>query len=185
MGDVGRPDLAVNPDSKIEDQAGILFDSLQKLKKLDKELRFYPGHGGGSACGGSIGGGNFCTIGNQYEKNKFFKLTDRAEFSKSLAATVAAPPSYFKYTAHTNQSELSPYTEKLAQVNHPLSVEEFKALSEKMPVIDTRINPDAIIKGQHVYWLTAKATLANWAAGLVLPSPWTEFIIFTEPGKWE
>jgi len=76
-GDIGRPDLAVDPNAKVEDQAAIMFDSLQKLKKLDKELRFYPAHGGGSACGGSIGGGNYCTIGTQLEKNKFFKLTDK------------------------------------------------------------------------------------------------------------
>ena len=99
LGDVGRPDLSTDPNAKIEDQAGILFDSLQKLKKLDKELRFYPGHGGGSSCGGSIGAGNFCTIGNQFQNNKFFKLTDKEEFVKSLTATVSPPPKYFKYDA--------------------------------------------------------------------------------------
>jgi glyoxylase-like metal-dependent hydrolase (beta-lactamase superfamily II) len=36
LGDVGRPDLAVDPNAKVEDQAAIMFDSLQKLKKLDK-----------------------------------------------------------------------------------------------------------------------------------------------------
>jgi len=102
-----------------------------------------------------------------------------------LVASVSEAPKYFKFDATMNQSALSPYTEKLAQVNRPLSVEEFQNLSETLPVIDSRINPEAIIKGKNVYWLTAKATLVNWAANLVVPSPESQFLIFTEPGKWE
>jgi len=35
LGDVGRPDLAVAGTISKEDLAGILFDSIQKYKKLD------------------------------------------------------------------------------------------------------------------------------------------------------
>jgi len=48
------------------DLAGMLFDSIKKIKALDKNLRIYPGHGSGSACGKSIGSGNFCTLGVQH-----------------------------------------------------------------------------------------------------------------------
>ena len=65
LGDVGRPDLAASSDIKPEDLAGMLFDSVQKLKKLDHNLRIYPGHGSGSACGKSIGAGNFCDLKTQ------------------------------------------------------------------------------------------------------------------------
>jgi hydroxyacylglutathione hydrolase len=40
----------------------MLYDSIQKIKLLDQNLRLYPGHGAGSACGKSIGSGNFCTL---------------------------------------------------------------------------------------------------------------------------
>jgi glyoxylase-like metal-dependent hydrolase (beta-lactamase superfamily II) len=40
----------------------MMFDSIQKLKKLDTSIRLYPGHGSGSACGKAIGAGNFCTL---------------------------------------------------------------------------------------------------------------------------
>ena len=65
LGDVGRPDLAGSHDVTKEDLAGWLFDSIQKLKKFDGEMRLYPGHGSGSACGKSIGAGNYCTLGKQ------------------------------------------------------------------------------------------------------------------------
>ena len=75
LGDVGRPDLAVKTGGTIEDQASILFDSIQKLKELDGKLRVYPGHGSGSACGKAIGGGNFCTLETQKANNYGFKFT--------------------------------------------------------------------------------------------------------------
>lgn len=40
----------------------MLYDSIQKIKLLDKNLRLYPGHGAGSACGKKIGTGNFCNL---------------------------------------------------------------------------------------------------------------------------
>lgn len=66
LGDVGRPDLAVSSNITKEDLAGLLFDSVQKLRVLGKDLRIYPGHGSGSSCGKAIGAGNFCTLGAQF-----------------------------------------------------------------------------------------------------------------------
>ena len=54
-----------------------------------------------------------------------------------------------------------------------------------MIVIDTRLEPESIIRGKNVFWLTAKGTLAGWAANLVLPSPDAEYILFTETDKWQ
>lgn len=69
MNEVGRPDLAVKTNLSAQDLASMLFDSLQKIKKLSDDLRVYPGHGAGSACGKSIGKGDFCTLGNQKKSN--------------------------------------------------------------------------------------------------------------------
>ena len=65
LGDVGRPDLAVAGQLTKESLAEMMYESIQKLKKLEPEIRLYPGHGSGSACGKSIGSGNFCTLGAQ------------------------------------------------------------------------------------------------------------------------
>lgn len=64
--EVGRPDLAVASDISSDDLAGMLYDSIQKIKLLDKNMRIYPAHGAGSSCGKSIGSGNFCTLGVQH-----------------------------------------------------------------------------------------------------------------------
>jgi hypothetical protein len=40
----------------------MLYDSVQKIKKLDGKIRVYPAHGSGSACGKSIGEGNYSTL---------------------------------------------------------------------------------------------------------------------------
>jgi len=77
LGEVGRPDLAANKTLTTSDLAGLLFDSVQKLKLLKDEIRVYPAHGAGSACGKAIGGGNFCTLGVQKTSNYGFKFTDR------------------------------------------------------------------------------------------------------------
>lgn len=61
--------MAVKTNLTSQDLAGMLFDSLQKIKKLSNDLRIYPGHGAGSSCGKSIGKGDFCTLGTQKQNN--------------------------------------------------------------------------------------------------------------------
>jgi hydroxyacylglutathione hydrolase len=101
--EVGRPDLAVAADISSSDLAGMLYDSVQKIKALDKDMRIYPGHGAGSSCGKSIGAGNFCTLGAQHESNYAFLITDRKEFIKKLVDGLPTPPSYFFHDAKINQ----------------------------------------------------------------------------------
>lgn len=73
LNEVGRPDLAVKTNLTAKDLAQMLYDSLQKVKKLDDNIRVYPGHGAGSACGKSIGKGDFCTLGTQKQNNYALK----------------------------------------------------------------------------------------------------------------
>lgn len=58
----------------------MLFDSIQKIKKIDNNVRIYPGHGSGSACGKSIGKGDFCDIATQKKNNYGLKSNDRNTF---------------------------------------------------------------------------------------------------------
>lgn len=104
MGDVGRPDLAVKSGESNEDQAAVLFDSIQKIKALDGTVRIYPGHGSGSSCGKAIGAGNFCNVEKQKLNNYGFKFTDKAEFVKAVVAELPKPPKYFFHDAQLNQT---------------------------------------------------------------------------------
>ncbi len=56
-----------------KDLAELLYNSIQKVKKLEDNIRIYPGHGSGSACGKSIGAGDFCDLGTQKKNNYALK----------------------------------------------------------------------------------------------------------------
>ncbi len=103
MREVGRPDLAVSGSVSSVDLAGMLYESIQKIKALDPTLRLYPGHGSGSACGKSIGSGNFCDLKKQGLHNYAFLINNKNEFVEKLTKDLPAPPKYFFYDAKVNQ----------------------------------------------------------------------------------
>jgi hydroxyacylglutathione hydrolase len=121
LGEVGRPDLACSDNITSHDLAAMLFDSIQKLRVLDGSLRIYPGHGSGSACGKSIGAGNFCTMGAQYANNYGFKFTDKNEFIKAATANIPKPPSYFFHDAGLNQKGALSYEKAHSNAHRNLS----------------------------------------------------------------
>ena len=51
----------------------MLYESIQKFKTLNNNVRIYPGHGSGSACGKSIGAGDFCDLETQKKNNYALK----------------------------------------------------------------------------------------------------------------
>lgn len=139
LGEVGRPDLACSDKITSQDLAVMLFDSIQKLRVLDGSLRIYPGHGSGSACGKSIGAGNFCTMGAQYANNYGFKFTDKNEFIKAVTANIPKPPSYFFHDAGLNQKGALSYEKAHSTAHRSLSAQEFfKHKNSK--IIDTRMD---------------------------------------------
>lgn len=77
LNEVGRPDLAVKSNLTARDLAHLLYSSLQKIKKLNNDVRIYPGHGAGSSCGKSIGKGDFCTLGIQKQNNYALKANNK------------------------------------------------------------------------------------------------------------
>lgn len=105
LNEVGRPDLAVKTNLSAADLAAMLYDSLKKLKTLNDDIRIYPGHGSGSACGKSIGKGDFCSLGTQKQNNYGLKSTDKAKFVESLLKDMPKPPQYFVYNAKINKFE--------------------------------------------------------------------------------
>lgn len=118
----------------------MLYDSIQKVKKLEGSMRLYPGHGSGSACGKSIGSGNFCTVGTQFTNNYGFKFTNKADFVREVASNLPKPPSYFFYDAGLNQKGATPYDLALKKAHVPLAIEEFEKLRSQYKVVDTRVD---------------------------------------------
>lgn len=67
VGAIGRTDLPGGDASK-------LFESLQKLKKLDDKIEVYPGHDYGQT--------KFSTIGKEKKNNLYFKCKTKEEFMR-------------------------------------------------------------------------------------------------------
>lgn len=81
----------------------MLFHSIQKLKKLHSDIRIYPGHGSGSACGKSIGKGDFCSVGTQKTNNYALKIDEQSKFIQAILDEMPSPPQYFGYNASINK----------------------------------------------------------------------------------
>ncbi|HEY3232441.1 MAG TPA: MBL fold metallo-hydrolase, partial [Roseiflexaceae bacterium] len=84
-GDVGRPDLLLDggdAEARALDQARQLYDSLfGRLLALEDIIEVYPGHFGGSACGGvNMSGKPASTIGFERRWNLALRQGDREMF---------------------------------------------------------------------------------------------------------
>ena len=180
LGEVGRPDLAVAGKVTKEDLAGMLYDSVQKIKLLNHDIRVYPGHGAGSSCGKAISGGNFSDVGSQIATNYGFQFKKREEFVASLTANLPQPPNYFFFDAALNHSGPSHYHNNYEHANKALTKVEFSGLMGKVKVIDTRVKVEkGIIKG--VYWFTSKAVMLNFISYFIKPEE--ELLVIADQGK--
>ena len=98
VGDVARPDLAIDK----EDGARGIFRSLhERLLSLPAEVEVWPGHLGGSMCGGP--GMNLkvsSTIGFERAHNEILRIDDEDAFvDRALAGLGPQPPNFEKIVA--------------------------------------------------------------------------------------
>jgi hydroxyacylglutathione hydrolase len=91
VGDVARPDLAI----ELEEGARTLFVSLRELMTLDDHVEVWPGHIGGSLCGGAaMSKKPSSTIGFERRFNPFIPLDDEEFVRKLLDETQPQPPNF-------------------------------------------------------------------------------------------
>ena len=103
VGDLARPDLAVEPD----EGARGLYSSVHRLLELDDFAEIWPGHIGGSLCGGaSMSEKPGTTIGFERRFNRLLKLEDENEFIRELTADLAPQPPNFKRIVELNRGPL-------------------------------------------------------------------------------
>jgi glyoxylase-like metal-dependent hydrolase (beta-lactamase superfamily II)/rhodanese-related sulfurtransferase len=104
IGDVARPDLAVEPAEGAAD----MYRSLhERLLTLDDEVEVWPGHLGGSLCGGSsLDLKTSSTIGFERRRNAALSILDPDQFvSEQLASLGDKPPNIERIVA-LNQGPL-------------------------------------------------------------------------------
>ncbi|MFE2560782.1 rhodanese-like domain-containing protein [Streptomyces sp. NPDC059352] len=138
IGDVGRPDLLASVGVTAEELGGMLHDSVQnKLMGLADEVRVFPAHGSGSACGRNLSTEKQSTIGEQRTTNYACAPMSREEFVALVTAGQPAAPGYFAYDAELNRKDRVRYDASAAP--RPLSLAEFSELrAAGAVVVDAR-----------------------------------------------
>jgi hydroxyacylglutathione hydrolase len=103
VGDVARPDLAV----EAEEGARELHASMLRLLKLDDFAEVWPGHIGGSLCGGAgMSEKPGTTIGFERRFNHLLGLDSEEAFVRELARDLAPQPPNFKRIVELNRGPL-------------------------------------------------------------------------------
>ena len=113
VGDVARPDLAVEPEEGARD----LYRSLRSLDRLDDYVEVWPGHIGGSLCGGAgMSETPGSTLGFERRFNRFLKIDDADEFVHELTLDLAPQPPNFERIVELNRGPLLTETAQLDPV---------------------------------------------------------------------
>lgn len=135
VGDVARPDLAVDADEGARD----IFNSLQKrLLTLPDEVEVWPGHLGGSSCGSdAIDNKSSSTFGFERRHNPALQITDEEAFVKHAIDSIGDPPPNVEHVVALNRGPLIEEMGTPAPLT-PRSVEV--AIAEGAILVDARTN---------------------------------------------
>jgi hydroxyacylglutathione hydrolase len=103
VGDVARPDLAVEP----EEGARGLHHSLARLLEHEDFVEVWPGHVGGSLCGGAgMSEKPGSTIGFERRFNPLARIGDEDDFVRELTAAPQPQPPNFERIVELNRGPL-------------------------------------------------------------------------------
>ncbi|MGR3176786.1 MAG: MBL fold metallo-hydrolase [Candidatus Anammoxibacter sp.] len=185
IGDVGRPDLAINQNVSKEDLAGVLYDSIRaKIMPLADSVIVYPAHGAGSACGKNMSSDTFSTLGEQKASNYALQDITREEFVKQVTECILPLPQYFPKNVMLNKMGCGSIDEVMKKGSQALSVEK---VEEEMAggaiVVDARSRDEfrkGFIPGSINIGLDG--SFAVWAGTLVQDIN-TRIIIVVEDGR--
>ena len=135
VGDVARPDLAIDP----EQGAAQIYHSLhERLFSLPDSVEVWPGHLGGSLCGSSgIDNKSSSTIGFEREHNRALGFATEEEFVADSLGSLGDPPPNVEQIVALNRG---PLLEELGTPTllTPRAVEV--AIAAGAQVIDARTN---------------------------------------------
>ncbi len=140
IGDIGRPDLAVNNNLSINDLACMLYDSLyNKIMNLDENIIIYPAHGPGTQCGKNLSEKTFSTLNEQKKSNYALKFKSKRDFVSSITKNLPPAPDYFKDSAMLNKNG---YKTKIGDIKN-FTISEIKLLYNKgVNLLDSRESSD-------------------------------------------
>jgi hydroxyacylglutathione hydrolase len=135
VGDVARPDLAIEPR---EGAAGIFRSMHDRLFSLPDQVEVWPGHLGGSLCGSSgIDHKASSTIGFERGHNRALRFSTMEEFVEDAVSTLGDRPPNVERIVALNQGPLLEQLGTPAPLT-PRAVEV--AIAEGSALIDARTN---------------------------------------------
>jgi glyoxylase-like metal-dependent hydrolase (beta-lactamase superfamily II)/rhodanese-related sulfurtransferase len=142
VGDVGRPDLAV----EAHEGALLMYGSLrEKLLSLPDSVEMYPAHVSGSLCGKAMSPKPSSTIGFERLYNPLLSAADADSFVKSMTSELPPQPPHFQRIVRKNRGPF--LTDE--PVVRPLQAEEVEAMRrDGAAVLDVR-SPEAF-GGGHI-----------------------------------
>ena len=133
VGDIARPDLAVD---KQEGARGIFRSLHEKLLTLPDACEVWPGHLGGSLCGGpGMDLKPSSTIGYERAHQRLLRIADEDEFVTAAISTLAPQPPNFEDIVEINRGPLV----KQDVATHPLAPRQVQhAQADGALVVDVR-----------------------------------------------
>ena len=144
VGEVGRPDLAVNPNLTSMDLAKKLYQSLHNvLMKLPDDVVVYPAHGAGSACGKNISAERESTIGLQKKYNYALQPMSQEKFVEIVLDGIASAPIYFTHDVSLNKNGYESVSRTLSKSLNKLSSQQISSEIESGAIVlDVRLPND-------------------------------------------
>lgn len=135
--EVGRPDL-LGEESKRALAAQLHESLFVTLAALPDRIEVYPGHGAGSACGGSIGDRLQSTLGNERLFSPALQDRSPEAFTDWLLGSLGDPPRYYAHLKQVNA--IGAPLRGGTPVPAALSVDEFasRAQEPSTVIIDAR-----------------------------------------------
>jgi hydroxyacylglutathione hydrolase len=135
VGDVARPDLAIEPR---EGAAGIYRSLHARILPLPNDVEVWPGHLGGSMCGSArMDHKSSSTIGFERDHNRALQIGSAAEFVEEAVDSLGEQPPNVEHIVSLNRG---PLVERLS-APQPLTPHEIEAATEQgATLIDARTN---------------------------------------------
>ena len=131
IGDVGRPDLLASVGVTADELGRMLYDSVQrKLMGLPDDVRVFPAHGAGSACGKNLSTEKQSTIGEQRRSKYACQPMTEDEFLAVVTEGQPSAPGYFLFNATLNKQE-----------------REIRELATEIPTLDEVAVAEALAHG--------------------------------------
>jgi rhodanese-related sulfurtransferase len=171
-----------------EQLAGLLYDSLyNKILPLADDIKIYPAHGAGSACGKNMMKETVDTLGNQKKTNYALNQPDKNTFIEAVTDGLLPPPGYFKMNAEMNKTGYTVFDTVLDRGMNALTAAGFEAIAETTNalLLDTRDDRD-FAKGfipQSVN-IGLNGSFAPWVGTLVADVQ-QPILLVTDHGKEE